>query len=58
MIVLYLYSTSAKIDAITLLNHFGLFVSYDVLQKSFKNITFASKALIKQQLTNYKLVEI
>lgn len=56
MIALYLYSAGIRIDAITLLNHFGLSVSYDVLQKSLKNITSANKALIKQQSTNCRLV--
>lgn len=56
MITLYLYSAGARINTITLLNHFGLSVSYDVLQKSLKNITSASKALIKQQSTNRRLV--
>lgn len=38
----------ARIDTINFLNYFGLFVSYNVLQKSLKNITSASKVLIKQ----------
>lgn len=32
LIALYLYSAGTKIDAITLLNHLGLFVFYSVLQ--------------------------
>lgn len=48
MIALYLYSAGIRVDAITLLNHFGFSVSYNVLQKQLKNTTFASQALIKQ----------
>ena len=47
MIAFYLYSAGARIDTITLLNYFDLFVSYNVFQKSLKNITSISKALIK-----------
>lgn len=32
LVALYLYSAGAKVDAITLLNHLGLSVSYPVLQ--------------------------
>lgn len=56
MIGLYLYSAGARVDAITLLNRLGLSVSYDVLQKSLRNITLASQAWIKEQATNCKLV--
>lgn len=42
LIALYLYSTGARVDAITLLNHLSLYVSYDVLQKKPRNITASS----------------
>lgn len=38
LIALYLYSAGARVDAITLLNHLGLSVSYDVLQKKSSRI--------------------
>lgn len=38
-VALYLYSAGARIDAITLLNHLGIFVSYDILQKKLKAVT-------------------
>ena len=56
LIGLYFYSAGARTDAITLLNHFGLSVSYDVLQRKLRDITSMSKNWIKQQATNYRLV--
>ena len=56
LIALYLYSAGARVDAITLLNHLGLCVSYDVLQKKLRNITASSMSWIKQQSTNRKLI--
>lgn len=55
-VTLYLYSAGARIDAITLLNHLGLSVSYDVLQKKLKAITSLGMSWIRQQSTNRKLV--
>lgn len=48
MIGLYLYFAKACVDALTLLNHLGLLVSYDILQKSIRNITQASQVWIKE----------
>lgn len=56
MIGLYLYFAKACVDALTLLNHLGLLVSYDILQKSIRNITQASQVWIKEQAINRKLV--
>lgn len=44
LIALYLYSAGARVSAITLLNHLGLSVSSDVLQKKLKDITTSSIA--------------
>lgn len=55
-IALYLYSAGAKVDAIILLNHLGISVSYNVLQKKLKEIISLSMILIKKQSTNCKLV--
>lgn len=38
LLALYIYSAGARVNAITLLNHFGLLVSYNVLQRKFKDI--------------------
>lgn len=46
MIALYMYSASAYVDVINLFNHFGLSVSYGVLQKNLK---------ISLIITSYKL---
>lgn len=54
MIGLYLYSAEARVDALMLLNRLGLSVSYNVLQKSLRNITQASQVWIKEQATNHK----
>lgn len=56
LIALYMYSADAKIDAITLLNHLGLSVSYKVLQSKLREITLANKKWIKQQANNRQLV--
>ena len=56
LVAIYLYSAGAKVDAITLLNHLGLSVSYNVLLKRLRSIMSSSAAFIKQQATNCKLV--
>lgn len=56
LITFYFYSSEARVDAITLLNHFGLSVSYDMLQKNLYSITSSSQNWIKQQATNPCLV--
>lgn len=38
-IALYIYIVRAQINTITFLNHLGLSVSYDVLQKKLNNMT-------------------
>lgn len=43
LIALYFYSSGARVDAITLLNQFGLSVSYDMLQRKVHSITSMSK---------------
>lgn len=56
LIALYLYSAGARVDAITLLNHLGISVSYNTLQRKLKNISSESVRWIKMQATNPKLV--
>ena len=53
---LYIYFAKAKVNAITLLNHLGLFVSYKVLLEKFRDITSASKLYIKKQANNAQLI--
>lgn len=43
LIALYFYSSGARVDAITLFNHLGLSVSYDMLQKKPHSITSSSR---------------
>lgn len=43
LVALYIYSTGVKIDAITLLNHFGLSVLYKVLQNKLYEISLMEK---------------
>lgn len=42
LIALYLYLASARIDAITLFNHLGLFVLHNVLLRKLREITKSS----------------
>lgn len=42
LVALYMYFSSVRVDAITLLNHFGLLVSYLVLLRKLANITATS----------------
>lgn len=56
LIALYMYSARARVDAITLLNHLGLSVSYDILQKKLYNLTKSTTMWIKRQGSNCKLV--
>ena len=53
---MYLYSASARVDAITLLNYFGLSVLYSVLLQTLRDIKASSAAFIKEQVFNCKLV--
>ena len=55
-VAMYLYSASAKVDAITLLNHLGLSVSYNVLLRKLRDIKASSTAFIKEQAFNCNLV--
>ena len=43
LVALYMYFAGAKIDAITLLNHLGLFVSYKVFQNKLYKISLIQK---------------
>lgn len=56
LIALYLYSAGTKIDAITLFNHLGISVLYNVLIKTLRGISLSSMKLIKEQSTNCRLV--
>ena len=56
LIAMYLYSAGARVDAITLLNHLGLSVSYNVLLRKLRSITTSSATFIKEQAFNNKLV--
>lgn len=53
---IYLYSTEAKVDAITLLSHLGLPVMYNLLLRKLRDIKTHSAIFIKQQATSCKLV--
>lgn len=48
LVAMYLYSAGIQVDAITLLNYLGLFVSHNVLLKTLRNIKVSSAALIKE----------
>ena len=56
LVAIYMYSAGARVDAITLLNHLGLSVSYDVLQRQLRHITDFSRSWIKSQSSNRRLV--
>lgn len=56
LLALYMYLAEARVDAITLLNHLGLLVSYDVLQEKLKDVTSSTISWIKSQGSNSKLV--
>lgn len=51
-----MYFAGAKIDAITLLNYFGLSVSYKVIQNKLHEITLMQQKWIKQQANNQQHV--
>lgn len=53
---MYIYSVEAQVDIITLFNHLGFLVSYDVLQKKLKELTISTITWIKSQASNRKLV--
>lgn len=52
----YLYSIGTKVDTITLLNHLGFYVLYNLLLRKLRDIKAHSTVFIKQQVTNCKLV--
>lgn len=56
LIAIYMYSAGAQVDAITLLSHLGLSVSYDILQKKLKEVIISTIIWIKSQGSNRKLV--
>lgn len=56
LMAMYLYSTRVKVDAITLLNHLGLSVLYNLLLRKLRDIKAHSIAFINQQATNFKFV--
>ena len=56
LVVIYLYSTGAKVDAIILLNHLGLSVLYNSPLQKLRDIKAQSTAFIKKQASNCKLV--
>lgn len=58
LIIVYIYSAGIKVDVITLLNHLGLSVLYNVLQKELWDIISSSKQWVKQQSINCQLVRI
>lgn len=53
---MYLYSASAKVDAIILLNHFGLSMLYNFLLQKLRDIKAHNTIFIKKQASNYKLM--
>lgn len=58
LIALYVYSAGARVDAITLFNHLGPSVSYDVLQKKKKlrNITSTSTQWTRKERMHTQVV--
>lgn len=56
LVAMYLYSAGARVDAITLLNHLGISVLYNVLLRKLRSITASSSAFIKAQASNRKLI--
>lgn len=56
LIAMYMYSVGARVDTITLFNHFGLLISYDVLQKKLKEVITSIIIWIKSQGSNCKLI--
>lgn len=58
LITIYFYFASTLIDAIILFNHFGLFVLYNILLKTLRNIKVSSAAFIKKPVSNCKLMGI
>lgn len=49
LFAIYLHSAGAKVDAITLLNHLGLFLSYNVVLKTPRNINSFSESSSKSK---------
>lgn len=56
LVAIYLYLAGAKVDAITLLNHLGFSILYNVLLRKLEDIKASSTAFIKEQVSNCKLV--
>lgn len=52
LLAIYLYSASAKVDTITLLNHLGLSVLYNLLLQKLRDIKANSMVFIKKQAGN------
>lgn len=57
-VIIYIYSVGAKVDIITLFNYLGLFISYNMLLRKLRDITSLNANFIKEQATNYKLVNM
>lgn len=57
LVVIYLYSVDAQVNVITLLNHLGLSISYNVFLRMLRNIKVSSAAFIKEQAFNFKLLD-
>lgn len=53
---MYLYLASANVYAITLFNHLGLFISYNLFSQKFRNIKAFNTTFIKKQASNCKLM--
>ena len=56
LVATYLYFVSTKVDAITLFNHLGLSILYNMLLKKLRNITSSNIVYIKEQASNSRLV--
>lgn len=56
LMAMYIYSADAKVDAITFLNCFNLFVLYNMLLRKWRGITTSNAAFIKEQASNCKLI--
>lgn len=58
LIAMYLYSAGAQVNPITLLNHLGLSVLYNVFLSKLRSITISSATFIKEQAFNNKLLDM
>lgn len=56
--IMYMYSTGAKIDTITVFNYPGLFILYKLVLKKLRSIITSSATSIKKEASNCKLISM